>query len=100
MVYLYFLTLPWALAEEGLCSLVACGCTDGFIRVYDYARNFDTHALRGHGGPFTALLFHTFALPIHGSTIPPHRSLGSGGVHAVAMKFAKKTIASLHKKSA
>ena len=80
---------------------VACGCTDGgFIRVYDYARHFDTHALRGHGGPITALLFNTFALPVHGNTIPPHSLFGSGGVHAVAMKFAKNIIASLKKKSA
>jgi U3 small nucleolar RNA-associated protein 13 len=65
---------------DGLCSLVACGCADGFIRVYDYARNFATHALRGHDGPITALLFNSFALPVHGSTIPPHRSFWSGGV--------------------
>jgi hypothetical protein len=55
---------------------------------------------RGHGGPITALLFNTFASPVHGNTIPHHSLFGSGGVHAVAMKFAKKIIASLKKKSA
>jgi len=69
-----------ALAVDGLCSLVACGCADGFIRVYDYARNFATHALRGHDGPITTLLFNPFAISVHGSSIPPNRSFWSGGV--------------------
>jgi U3 small nucleolar RNA-associated protein 13 len=39
-------------------TVVACGCSDGRIFVYDVAQGYATHALRGHGGPVLAVRFH------------------------------------------
>lgn len=41
--------------------LFASGAADGSVKVWDAAGGFVTHALRGHGGPVSALAFHVGA---------------------------------------
>ncbi len=52
-------TMPvTSMSYDPMGTVVACGCSDGRIFVYDVAQGHATHALRGHAGPVLSVRFH------------------------------------------